>query len=59
MFVPEFRVPDDKADQAGVDLMRELFSEIARSVGDLLSDSQEYEFEKYLQERWNDLMRRL
>jgi class 3 adenylate cyclase len=59
MFVPEFRVPDDKADQAGVDLLRELFSEIARSVGDLLTDSQEYEFEKYLQERWNDLMRRL
>ncbi len=59
MFVPEFRVPDDKADQAGVGLLRELFSEIARSVGDLLTDSQEYEFEKYLQERWNDLMRRL
>jgi class 3 adenylate cyclase/HEAT repeat protein len=59
MFVPEFRVPDDKADRSGVDLLRELFGEIARTVGDLLTDSQEYEFEKYLQERWNDLMRRL
>jgi class 3 adenylate cyclase/HEAT repeat protein len=59
MFEPEFRVPEEKASHAGVDLLRELFTELARAVGDLLTDSQEYEFEKYLQERWNDLMRRL
>ncbi|MCX7031993.1 MAG: hypothetical protein NTU62_17990 [Spirochaetes bacterium] len=59
MFVPEFRVPDDKADRAGMDLLRDLFGEIARAVGDILPDSQEYDFKKYLQDRWNDLMRRL
>ena len=59
MFVPEFRVPDGKADQPGVDLLRELFGEIAQAVGDILSDAQEYDFKKYLQERWNELMGRL
>jgi class 3 adenylate cyclase/HEAT repeat protein len=59
MFVPEFRIPDDKADRAGMDLLRDLFGEIARAVGDILPDSQEYDFKKYLQDRWNDLMRRL
>jgi hypothetical protein len=59
MFVPEFRVPEERAGRPGVDLLREMFVEIAQSVGDLLPDSQEYDFKKYLQERWNDLMRRL
>jgi class 3 adenylate cyclase len=59
MFVPEFRVPDERAGRPGVDLLREMFGEIAQSVGDLLPDSQEYDFKKYLQERWNELMRRL
>jgi len=59
MFVPEFRVPEDKGDRAGVEVLRELFAEIARSVGDLLSAAQEYDFKKFLQERWDDLMRRL
>jgi class 3 adenylate cyclase/HEAT repeat protein len=59
MFVPEFRVPEERADRPGVDLLREMFGEIAQSVGDLLPDSQEYDFKKYLQERWNELMRRV
>jgi hypothetical protein len=59
MFVPEFRVPEERAGRPGVDLMREMFGEIAQSVGDLLPDSQEYDFKKYLQERWNELMRRV
>jgi class 3 adenylate cyclase/HEAT repeat protein len=58
-FEPEFRVPAEKAGKTGVELVRELFSEIASAVGDLLTDSQEYDFKKYLQDRWNDLMRRL
>jgi class 3 adenylate cyclase/HEAT repeat protein len=59
MFVPEFRVPDGKADRPGVNLLRELFAEIAQAVGDILSDTQEYDFKKYLQERWNELINRL
>lgn len=59
LFVPEFRVPDSKADRPGVDLLREIFGEIAQAVGDILSDAQEYDFKKYLQERWNELMGRL
>jgi hypothetical protein len=59
MFLPEFRVPEERAGRPGVDLLREMFGEIAQSVGDLLSDSQEYDFKKFLQERWNELMRRL
>jgi hypothetical protein len=59
MFVPEFRVPDGKADRPGLDLLRDLFGEIAQAVGDILSDSQEYDFKKFLQERWNDLMSRM
>ncbi len=59
MFVPEFRVPEERAGRPGMDHLREMFVEIARSVGDLLPDSQEYDFKQYLQERWNDLMRRL
>lgn len=59
MFVPEFRVPDGKTDRPGVELLREMFGEIAQAVGDILSDAQEYDFKKYLQERWNELMGRL
>jgi class 3 adenylate cyclase/HEAT repeat protein len=59
MFEPEFRVPEGRVDRAGVDLLHELFGEIAQKVGDLLTDSQEYDFKKYLQDRWNDLMRHL
>jgi hypothetical protein len=59
MFIPEFRVPGDKADRPGVELLRDLFGEIARSVGDLLPDPQEYDFTKFLQARWVELMRRL
>jgi hypothetical protein len=59
MAVPEFRVPDSKSDRPGVDLLRDLFGEIAQKVGDILSDSQEKDLTKYLQDRWNDLMSRL
>ena len=59
MFVPEFQGPPSKADRPAWTLLPNLFGEIAQAVGDLLPDSQEYDFKKYLQERWNDLMGRL
>jgi class 3 adenylate cyclase len=59
LFVPEFQVPAAKADHPGAKLLRELFGDIAQAVGDLLTDSQEQDFKKYLQDQWNDLMKRL
>jgi hypothetical protein len=59
MFVPEFRVPEAKADRAGMDLLRDFFGEIAQAVGDILPDEQEYNFKKFLEDRWKELMSRL
>ena len=59
LFVPEFQVPAAKADHPGAKLLRELFGDIAQAVGQFLTDSQEQDFNKYLQDQWNDLMKRL
>jgi len=59
LFVTEFRVPAGKAGRPGVEVLSDLFGEIAQAVGDILSDAQESVFKEYLQKRWNDLMGRL
>jgi class 3 adenylate cyclase len=61
MFVPSFQVPGEKS-AAGetAALLKGVFSEISRYVEDIAPDyHEEYNFKKYLQERWNKLMESL
>ena len=55
IFVPSFQIPSGKADAGPLPaLIKEIFSEISRAIEELASDyHDEYEFKKYLQEKWN------
>jgi class 3 adenylate cyclase len=61
MFVPNFQLPGDKgASGEAAALLKGIFSEISRYVEDIAPDyHEEYNFKKYLQERWNKLMESL
>ena len=58
IFVPTFQVPPGVADRDKLaSLLKEVFSEVSRAVEELAADyHDEYEFKKYLQEKWNALM---
>jgi class 3 adenylate cyclase len=61
IFVPNFQVPPDASAAGGLPiLLKDIFSEISRAIEELASDyHDEYEFKKYLQEKWNALMESL
>jgi len=61
IFVPTFSVPADAADNEKLAaLLKEIFSEVSRAVEELAADyHDEYEFKKYLQEKWDALMETL
>ena len=61
IFVPTFTVPATAADKEKLTgLLKEIFSEVSRAVEELAADyHDEYEFKKYLQEKWNALMESL
>jgi class 3 adenylate cyclase/HEAT repeat protein len=60
IFVPSFQVPPGAAGQKLAGLLREVFSEVSRAIEELAADyHDEYEFKKYLQEKWNSLMENL
>jgi class 3 adenylate cyclase len=58
IFVPSFTIPADKAGSGTLPpLLKAVFSEISRAIEELAADyHDEYEFKKYLQEKWNALM---
>ena len=57
IFVPSFQVPSGSAENQFPVLLKGIFSEISRAIEELASDyHDEYEFKKYLQEKWNELM---
>jgi hypothetical protein len=61
IFVPSFTMPTDKA--ASVEmatLLKGIFTDISRAIELIASDyHEEYEFKKYLQEKWNMLVEKL
>ena len=61
IFVPTFTVPAAATDNEKLTgLLKEIFSEVSRAVEELAADyHDEYEFKKYLQEKWNALMESL
>jgi class 3 adenylate cyclase len=61
IFVPSFTVPEGKAAGGNLpEMLKQVFVEIARAVEELASDyHDEFEFKKYLQEKWNSLMENL
>ncbi len=57
IFVPSFQVPSETAENHLPLLLKGIFSEISSAIEELASDyHDEYEFKKYLQEKWNELM---
>ncbi len=58
IFVPDFTIPAGAgAENRFPSLLKDIFTEISRAIEELAADYQdEYEFKKYLQERWNALM---
>jgi class 3 adenylate cyclase len=57
IFVPTFQVPAEAGESQLPLLLKGIFSEISSAVEELASDyHDEYEFKKYLQEKWNELM---
>ncbi|MGA2977794.1 MAG: adenylate/guanylate cyclase domain-containing protein [Spirochaetia bacterium] len=61
IFIPSFQVPSEKGAAGKLPvLLKDIFSEISRAIEELASDyHDEYEFKKYLQEKWNKLMESL
>ncbi len=60
IFVPNFKVPAEAGENQLPVLLKGIFSEISRAIEELASDyHDEYEFKKYLQEKWNELMESL
>ncbi len=60
MFVPEFRPPASASGRAGVAELAQVFAEIVQAVEDIARDyQQEYEFKRWMQERWDEITRRL
>ena len=61
IFVPSFQPPPDKTEHAELmSRLKGVFSDISRVVEELASDyHDEYEFKKYLQDKWNALMKSL
>ena len=57
IFVPTFQVPAAEAENQIPVLLKGIFTEISSAIEELASDyHDEYEFKKYLQEKWNELM---
>jgi class 3 adenylate cyclase len=58
IFVPNFKIPAGAAAENRIpSLLKDIFTEISRAIEELAADYQdEYEFKKYLQEKWNALM---
>jgi class 3 adenylate cyclase len=58
IFVPNFKIPGEAAAENKLPLLlQNIFSEISRAIEELAADyHDEYEFKKYLQEKWNALM---
>jgi class 3 adenylate cyclase len=58
IFVPTFDVPPGAKDKERLAaLLKETFTEVSRAVEELAADyHDEYEFKKYLQQRWDALM---
>lgn len=58
MFVPSFQAPPEKKEQAElVSQLESVFSDLTRFVEELAPDYRlEYDFKKYLQDRWNALL---
>jgi class 3 adenylate cyclase len=58
IFVPDFKVPPNAAEENRIPLLlKDIFTEISRAIEELAADYQdEFEFKKYLQEKWNALM---
>jgi len=58
IFVPNFQIPAEAAGENRLPLLlKGIFSEISRAIEELAADyHDEYEFKKYLQEKWNALM---
>ncbi|MGO9310590.1 MAG: adenylate/guanylate cyclase domain-containing protein, partial [Spirochaetia bacterium] len=58
IFVPVFTIPAGAAAENRIpSLLKDIFTEISRAIEELAADYQdEYEFKKYLQDRWNALM---
>jgi class 3 adenylate cyclase/HEAT repeat protein len=61
IFVPSFKIPEGKEGAGKLPpMLRQVFTEISRAIEELASDyHDEYEFKKYLQEKWNSLMESL
>ncbi|HVO37943.1 MAG TPA: adenylate/guanylate cyclase domain-containing protein, partial [Spirochaetia bacterium] len=61
MFVPRFQIPADKGERSALaGELKEVFSELSRLVEDFASDyHQDYDYKKFLQEKWNALVARL
>ena len=61
IFAPNFQVPPGAAERGPLAAqLKEIFSEVSRAIEELAADyHDEYEFKKYLQEKWNSLMENL
>jgi class 3 adenylate cyclase len=61
VFTPDFRVPAGKSEKKEVaDFLKGIFTDISRAVEDIAADyHQEYIFKRYLQEKWDALVRQL
>jgi class 3 adenylate cyclase len=60
IFVPIFQAPGAAAPNSLPLLLKDIFSEISRAIEELAADyHDEYEFKKYLQEKWNALMEKM
>jgi class 3 adenylate cyclase len=61
IFTPNFAIPAEKSDAGELPaLLKSVFTEISRAIEEIASDyHEEYEFKRYLQEKWNTLMERL
>jgi len=61
MFVPSFQIPPDKGERSELaGELKEVFAELSRLVEDFASDyHQDYDYKKFLQEKWNALVERL
>jgi class 3 adenylate cyclase len=61
MFVPRFTLPSSKGGPSELPAaLKGIFTDISRAIESIASDyHEEYEFKKYLQEKWDMLMERL
>jgi class 3 adenylate cyclase/HEAT repeat protein len=61
IFTPDFKLPAECAENADTAaFLKEIFSDISRAVEDIAGDyHEEYAFKRYLQEKWNQLVKRV